>query len=164
MDQAIAWQVSFESRRRAGEGRRRATADSSVPIQVNGDYNTHCVKPDRDVVIPAVTKHTKALLTTFGAFSSVTPSSGRKHLGFFAGGVRGFGAIVRTKIGCGRTTTDVGSAGGEGESRILYQEYAPGQRYLGTLNSSKFCLLPRGIPAWCVEFWVCRLPSVVLDR
>ena len=32
--------------------------------QVNGDYNTHCIKVDRDVVVPAVTKHTKALFET----------------------------------------------------------------------------------------------------
>ncbi|ORY72257.1 Proteophosphoglycan ppg4 [Leucosporidium creatinivorum] len=141
--------------------------DQAIAWQVNGDYNTHCVKPDRDVVLPAVTKHTKALLATFGAFSSVTPSSKRKHLGFFAGGVRGFGAIVRTKIGCGRTTTDVGN-GGEGASRILYQEYAPGQRYLGTLNSSKFCLLPRGIPAWTTRtfeaIYAGCIPAFVVDR
>lgn len=41
-------------------------ADSDLqPPQVNGDFNTRCVKPDRDVVIPAVTKHTKALFETF---------------------------------------------------------------------------------------------------
>lgn len=34
----------------------------------------------------------------------------------------------------------------------MYQQFSPGQRYLGTLSASKFCLLPRGIPAWCVSF------------
>ena len=108
--------------------------------KVNGDYNTRCIKTDRDVVIPAITKHTKALAETFGNYSNVATVTNRKYLGFFAGGVRGFGAIVRTKIGCGRV--------GNTQSNILYQKFAPGQRYLGTLNSSKFCLLPRGIPAW----------------
>lgn len=116
-------------------------------IQVNGDYNTRCVKPDRDVVVPAVTKHTKALLETFGSVSDVAPVESRKHLGFFAGGVRGFGALVRTKIGCGRTIIE-GEEAPPVASNILYQQFAPGQRYLGTLNSSRFCLLPRGIPAW----------------
>jgi hypothetical protein len=109
--------------------------------QVNGDYNTRCVKPDRDVVVPAVTKHTKALAETFKTYADVAPVTSRQHFAFFAGGVRGFGAIVRTKIGCGRTSADA-------QGPILYQQYAPGQRYLGTLNAAKFCLLPRGIPAW----------------
>lgn len=117
--------------------------DQAVAWQVNGDYNTRCIKTDRDVVIPALTKHTKALAETFGSLSSVKPVTERAHLAFFAGGVRGFGAIARTRIGCGRV--------GETTSKILYQKFAPGQRYLGTLNSAKFCLLPRGIPAWCVS-------------
>jgi hypothetical protein len=115
----------------------------SFSPQVNGDFNTRCIKPDRDVVLPAVTKHTKSLFETFKTASDIAPVSQRKHLAFFAGGVRGFGAIARTKIGCGRTGQDA-------ESSILYQQFSPGKRYLGTLNASKFCLLPRGIPAWCV--------------
>jgi hypothetical protein len=114
-------------------------------LQVNGDYNTRCIKPERDVVLPAVTKHTKSLFDTFKTPSDIAPVSERKHLAFFAGGVRGFGAIARTKIGCGRTGQDADSA-------ILYQQFSPGKRYLGTLNASKFCLLPRGIPAWFVSF------------
>jgi len=85
----------------------------------------------------------------------ITSVNSRKHLAFFAGGVRGFGAIARTKIGCGRTGQDA-------ESQILYQQFSPGQRYLGTLNSAKFCLLPRGIPAWYV-FCRSRSSSSVTD-
>ena len=114
-----------------------------MTVQVNGDYNTRCIKTDRDVVIPAITKHTKALIELFEDPSNVIPVNDRKHLGFFAGGVRGFGAIARTRIGCGRV--------GDTASQILYQKFSPGQRYLGTLNSAKFCLLPRGIPAWYVS-------------
>lgn len=118
--------------------------DQAIAWQVNGDYNTRCVKPDRDVVVPGVSKHTRSLFDTFGSIDDVKPTAQREHLGFFAGGVRGFGAIVRTKLGCGRADGNESAAA----SRILYQKYAPGQRYLGTLNASKFCLLPRGIPAW----------------
>lgn len=129
---------------------------SRVPVQVNGDYNTRCVKPDRDVVVPAVTKHTNALFQTFKDPVDVAPVNTRKHLAFFAGGVRGFGAIARTKIGCGRTGQDA-------NSQILYQQFSPGQRYLGTLNSAKFCLLPRGIPAWSVRKLCVPLSPSVLE-
>ncbi|POY74373.1 hypothetical protein BMF94_2567 [Rhodotorula taiwanensis] len=130
--------------------------------QVNGDYNTHCIKVDRDVVVPAVTKHTKALFETFKTPDQVAPVNSRKHLAFFVGGVRGFGALVRTKIGCGRTGQDPET------SPILYQKFSPGQRYLGTLNASKFCLLPRGIPAWTTRtfeaIYAGCIPAFIVDR
>ncbi|GAA5987842.1 hypothetical protein JCM5350_003168 [Sporobolomyces pararoseus] len=135
--------------------------NQAVAWQVNGDFNTRCVKPDRDVVIPAVTKHTKALFETFKEPVDIAPVNSRKHLAFFAGGVRGFGAIARTKIGCGRTGQDA-------ESAILYQQFSPGQRYLGTLNSAKFCLLPRGIPAWTTRtfeaIYAGCIPAFIVDR
>ncbi|GAA5944712.1 exostosin family protein, partial [Sporobolomyces koalae] len=135
--------------------------NQAVAWQVNGDFNTRCVKPDRDVVIPAVTKHTKALFETFSEPADIAAVNTRKHLAFFAGGVRGFGAIVRTKIGCGRT-------GQNAESQILYQQFSPGQRYLGTLNSAKFCLLPRGIPAWTTRtfeaIYAGCIPAFIVDR
>lgn len=159
MDQAVAWQVCAVVRI---SDSLRTNDNGPFAPQVNGDYNTRCVKADRDVVVPAVTKHTKALFETFEAISEVTPVQRREHLGFFAGGVRGFGALVRTKIGCGRAVV-------EGEepatsTKILYQQFAPGQRYLGTLNSSKFCLLPRGIPAWSVSCsWLLDLTGARFD-
>ncbi|GAA5884240.1 hypothetical protein JCM16303_002422 [Sporobolomyces ruberrimus] len=135
--------------------------NQAVAWQVNGDYNTRCIKPDRDIVIPAVTKHTKALFETFAEPVDIAPANTRKHLAFFAGGVRGFGAIARTKIGCGRTGQDA-------ESQILYQQFSPGQRYLGTLNSAKFCLLPRGIPAWTTRtfeaIYAGCIPAFIVDR
>ncbi|GAA5859151.1 hypothetical protein JCM1840_003777 [Sporobolomyces johnsonii] len=135
--------------------------DQAVAWQVNGDFNTRCVKPDRDVIVPAVTKHTKSLFDTFKTPADIAPVHARKHLAFFAGGVRGFGAIARTKIGCGRTGQDA-------ESSILYQQFSPGQRYLGTLNSSKFCLLPRGIPAWTTRtfeaIYAGCIPAFIVDR
>ncbi|BGP13960.1 hypothetical protein JCM10213_005544 [Rhodosporidiobolus nylandii] len=135
--------------------------DQAVAWQVNGDYNTRCIKPDRDVVMPAVTKHTKSLFETFKTPDDIAPVASRKHLAFFAGGVRGFGAIVRTKIGCGRTGQDP-------DSSILYQQFSPGKRYLGTLNASKFCLLPRGIPAWTTRtfeaIYAGCIPAFIVDR
>ncbi|GAA5985146.1 hypothetical protein JCM11641_005464 [Rhodosporidiobolus odoratus] len=135
--------------------------DQAVAWQVNGDYNTRCIKPDQDVVMPAVTKHTKSLFETFKTVSDIAPVTDRRHLAFFAGGVRGFGAIARTKIGCGRTGQDP-------DSRILYQQFSPGKRYLGTLNSSKFCLLPRGIPAWTTRtfeaIYAGCIPAFIVDR
>ncbi|KAK4058870.1 hypothetical protein OIO90_000316 [Microbotryomycetes sp. JL221] len=142
--------------------------DQAIAWQVNGDYNTRCVKPDRDVVVPAVSKHTKALFDTFASIDDVTPVNRREHLGFFAGGVRGFGAIVRTKIGCGRAGNQQETNQDTQASRTLYQKYAPGQRYLGTLNSSKFCLLPRGIPAWTTRtyeaIYAGCIPAFITDR
>ncbi|TNY22501.1 Proteophosphoglycan ppg4 [Rhodotorula diobovata] len=136
--------------------------DQAVAWQVNGDYNTRCVKADRDVVVPAVTKHTKSLFDTFKTPADVKPVLERKHLAFFAGGVRGFGALARTKIGCGRTGQDAESAD------ILYQQFSPGQRYLGTLSASKFCLLPRGIPAWTTRTFEAIysgcIPAFIVDR
>merc|ERR1711939_1084845 len=93
--------------------------DVAVAWQVNGDYNTRCVKTDRDVVLPALSKHTTSLVEAFRDLNNVTPVLERKHLGFFAGGVRGFGAIARTRIGCGR-------AGPNDNSAILYQKFSPG--------------------------------------
>ncbi|GAA5917161.1 hypothetical protein JCM8208_004855 [Rhodotorula glutinis] len=136
--------------------------DQAVAWQVNGDYNTRCVKADRDVVVPAVTKHTKSLFETFKTAKDVKPVLERKHLAFFAGGVRGFGALPRTKIGCGRTGQDAETAD------ILYQQFSPGQRYLGTLSASKFCLLPRGIPAWTTRTFEAIysgcIPAFIVDR
>ncbi|KAL8286616.1 hypothetical protein RQP46_004144 [Phenoliferia psychrophenolica] len=136
--------------------------DQAVAWQVNGDYNTRCVKPDRDVVVPAVSKHTKALIKTFGDLDAVEPSVSRKHLAFFAGGVRGFGAVARTRIGCGRTSQEVAT------SSVLYQQFAEGERYLGTLNQAKFCLIPRGIPAWSTRafeaIYAGCIPAFVVDR
>ncbi|KDE08122.1 hypothetical protein MVLG_01603 [Microbotryum lychnidis-dioicae p1A1 Lamole] len=136
--------------------------DQALAWQVNGDYNTKCVKPDRDVIIPAVTKHTKALLETHKTANDIVPVQDRKFLAFFAGGVRGFGAIVRTKLGCGR------SGGEHGSGKILYQQYAPGQRYLGTLSMARFCLLPRGIPAWTTRtfeaIYAGCIPAFIVDR
>ncbi|GAA6027035.1 hypothetical protein JCM8097_006057 [Rhodosporidiobolus ruineniae] len=135
--------------------------DQAVAWQVNGDYNTRCIKPDRDVVLPAVTKHTKSLFETFKTVADIAPVADRKHLAFFAGGVRGFGAIARTKIGCGRTGQDP-------DSLVLYQQFSPGKRYLGTLNASKFCLLPRGIPAWTTRtfeaIYAGCIPAFIVDR
>lgn len=141
MAEALAWQVSF-----ALLQYRAPIASSKFCFKVNGDYNTKCVKPERDVVIPAVTRHTKALIDLYGALSSIVPAAERPYLAFFAGGIRGFGAFARTRIGCGRYDEDVGSGYDGGE--ILYQQFAPGKNYLQTLNTAKFCLLPRGIPAW----------------
>jgi hypothetical protein len=111
--------------------------------QVNGDYSTRCIKAERDIVIPSRSRNTPALVDAFGDLASVTPVHDRKHLAFFAGGMRGFGALARTRLGCGR-------AFGDPDAEVLYQAYAAGSNYLDTLNQAKFCLLPRGIPAWCV--------------
>ncbi|KAK4704368.1 hypothetical protein P7C70_g1847, partial [Phenoliferia sp. Uapishka_3] len=136
--------------------------DQAIAWQVNGDYNTKCVKPDRDVIVPAVSKHSKALIKTFGHIENIEPSASRKHLAFFAGGVRGFGAVARTRIGCGRTSQE--AAG----SQVLYQQFAEGERYLGTLNQAKFCLIPRGIPAWSTRafeaIYAGCIPAFVVDR
>ncbi|KAM0756291.1 Proteophosphoglycan ppg4 [Meredithblackwellia eburnea MCA 4105] len=136
--------------------------DQAIAWQVNGDYNTRCVKPDRDVVMPAVSKLSKALASTFKSIDKITPVSKRKHLAFFAGGVRGFGAVARTRIGCGRTSQDAKTA------KVLYQQFAEGERYLGTLNQAKFCLLPRGIPAWSTRtfeaIYAGCIPAFVVDR
>ncbi|SCV74444.1 BQ2448_8083 [Microbotryum intermedium] len=136
--------------------------DQALAWQVNGDYNTKCVKPDRDVIIPAVTKHTKALLETHKTAKDIVPVQDRKYLAFFAGGVRGFGAIVRTKLGCGRSGDQRGSG------KILYQQYAPNRRYLGTLSAARFCLLPRGIPAWSTRtfeaIYAGCIPAFIVDR
>lgn len=146
-----------------------APMDQAIAWQVNGDYNTRCVKPDQDVVVPAITKNTKKLLARFGDVADVKPSSQRTHLAFFSGTVKGFGAFARTRIGCGRRAGEedllgLGSGGGE----VLYQELAEGEDYLGTLNDAKFCLLPRGLAAWTTRtadaiFAGC-VPVFVADR
>lgn len=127
--------------------------DFAIAWQAMGDWDTRCVKPDRDVVMPATSRHTRALLDAFGDKSKVMSALDRPRLGYFAGGARGFGAIVRTRLACGRTTQDT-------TSRILFQTYSwradAGSKsksalYLELLNESKFCLLPRGIPAWYVR-------------
>lgn len=113
--------------------------------QVNGDFSTRCIKAERDIVIPARSRNTPALVSTYRDLALVMSVHDRKHLAFFAGGMRGFGALARTRLGCGR-------AFGDPEAETLYQAYASGSNYIETLNQAKFCLLPRGIPAWCAHF------------
>lgn len=145
--------------------------DQAVAWQVNGDYNTRCVKPDQDVIVPAITKNTKKLISRFGDLGDVRPTAEREHLAFFSGTVRGFGAFARTRIGCGRRTSLdlMGLEGGSGgKGRVLYQELEAGGDYLGTLGNAKFCLLPRGVPAWTTRtfdaiFAGC-IPVFLVDR
>ena len=143
--------------------------DQAVAWQVNGDYNTRCVKPDQDVITPAITKNTKQLISRYGDLANVKPTKDRDHLAFFSGTVRGFGAFARTRIGCGRKTSlDLLGLGSGATGRILYQELAESADYLGTLNNAKFCLLPRGIPAWTTRtfdavFAGC-IPVFLVDR
>ena len=113
----------------------------AVSWQVNGDLNTRCVKAERDVIIPARSSNSDQLFALYSNLTNVLPSKDRKHLAFFAGGLRGFGAIARTRMACRRET-------GNSDALVLHQAYATGADYLDTLNAAKFCLLPRGIPAW----------------
>ena len=114
----------------------------AISWQVNGDLNTRCVKAERDVVVPAATKYAPQLLAKFGNISDVPRSSDRKHLAFFKGEVKGFGAFARSRLEA------VGSTTAKGNDRILYQEHTSGGDYLETLGQSKFCLLPRAIAGW----------------
>lgn len=116
----------------------------AISWQVNGDYNTRCVKAERDVVIPAVTKHIDALVKAYGDMNKITRVAERKNLGFFAGDVKGFGAFARTRIGCS-------AAARVSQGFVLYEETTNGTDYIGKLNESKFCLLPRGIAGWCAN-------------
>ena len=113
----------------------------AISWQTNGDFSTRCIKAERDVVLPGVTKNGPALVAAYGKIAQITPAGQRKYLAFYSGQAKGFGAFARTRIGCGRKV-------GDQDTDILYQAYAPGSDYVGTLNQSKFCLLPRGIAAW----------------
>lgn len=113
----------------------------AISWQVNGDLNTRCVKAERDVVIPAVTKHVDALHEAYGDMNNVKRVSERTNLGFFAGDVKGFGAFARTRIGCS-------AAARISQGFVLYEETTNGTDYISKLNESKFCLLPRGIAGW----------------
>lgn len=116
----------------------------AISWQVNGDMNTRCVKAERDVIVPAATKHAPELLARYADVRKVTPSSERKHLAFFKGDIKGFGSIARRRL-----ETAAARSKKEGTS-FLYQEYAPGGDYLTTLGQSTFCILPRGIAGWSV--------------
>ena len=113
----------------------------AISWQVNGDYNTRCIKAERDIVIPAVTKHVDALVKAYGDINNVRRLSERKNLAFFAGDVKGFGAFARTRLGCAAATPT-------SQGYILYETTTQGEDYIGKLNDAKFCLLPRGIAGW----------------
>lgn len=117
----------------------------AISWQVNGDLNTRCVKAERDVIVPAATKHAPELVRLFGNLSTVTRAKERKHLAFFKGDIKGFGSFARTRL---EALAENGNADSE---RILIQEYTPGGEYLATLGQSKFCLLPRGIAGWWAD-------------
>ena len=55
-----------------------------------------------------------ALFAAYGDLSKVPPAHERPYLAFFAGGMRGLGAIPRTRLGCGRTP-------GSRDDKVLYQ-------------------------------------------
>lgn len=109
--------------------------------QVNSDLNTRCIKAERDVVMPAVTKNGPLLLEKYSDLNSVTPSDKRKHLAFFSGDVKGYGAFARTRLAHKLRA-------GDQNADILYQAHAKDSDYIGTLGQSRFCLLPRGIAGW----------------
>jgi hypothetical protein len=115
----------------------------AIAWQVNGDHNTRCIKAERDIIMPAVTKHIDALLKAYGDMSKVKPSDSRKHLGFFAGDIKGFGAFARTRIGCAAS-----NAAKTNKDEFFYHNTTAGIDYIGKLGDSKFCLLPRGIAGW----------------
>lgn len=113
----------------------------AISWQVNGDYNTRCIKAERDVVIPAVTKHVDALVKAYGNINNVRRLSERKNLAFFAGDVKGFGAFARTRLGCA-------AAKPSSQGFVQYETTTQGEDYVGKLNDAKFCLLPRGVAGW----------------
>ena len=92
---------------------RRADV-SAIAWQTNGDYSTRCVKLSRDVIIPSRTRNMPALFAAYDDLSKVPSAHERPYLAFFAGGMRGFGAIARTRLGCGRTP-------GDRDGKVLYQ-------------------------------------------
>jgi hypothetical protein len=108
----------------------------AISWQLNGDLSTHCLKAERDVVIPPVTRHSQALQFTYGDLAKITPSSQRAQLAFFNGELEGLGAFARTRL-----------AAVEG---IIFQSTAEQEDYIQQLGQSKFCLLPRGIAGWYV--------------
>lgn len=113
----------------------------AIAWQVNGDYNTRCVKAERDIIIPGVTKQTISLMQRYKNFEMVKPSKSRAHLAYFAGSVKGFGAFSRTRLTCLASS-------GSLSSDFLISSSMDTTDYLSNLGNSKFCLLPRSIAGW----------------
>jgi hypothetical protein len=71
---------------------------SAISIQPNGDLNTPCITADvKDIVIPGTAKSVPLLIELFGDVRNVMRSDKRPFLAYFSGGVRGFGALARTR-------------------------------------------------------------------
>lgn len=114
----------------------------AISWQTNGDLSTHCLKAERDVIIPPVTRHNQALHGAYADLAKITPSSQRTQLAFINGKLEGLGTFARTRL-----------AAVDG---IVYQASSEKLDYIQQLGKSKFCLLPRGIAGW---YAVCHLNS-----
>ena len=60
---------------------------SAIVLQSNGDYITNCYLPDKDIVIPPVTRLVYKMKKTIGDLNNILPSEKRPFLFFFRGGV-----------------------------------------------------------------------------
>ena len=117
----------------------------AISWQVNGDLNTRCIKAERDIVVPAATRHAAALMTAFGNLDNVVPSSKRTTLAFFSGSGRAFGAFARTRLAAKAEAN-------ANRERIVHRPSPKTEEerkdYLRMLGQSQFCLLPRDVAGW----------------
>ncbi|KAH8927649.1 glycosyltransferase family 47 protein [Atractiella rhizophila] len=157
--ECVGWSATLEG---SWNWKRGYPMEEAMSWQPNGDLNTPCFKAGRDIVAPGTSKHVPDLLKIVGGkegLRKVKPVERRKYLAFFHGGTRGFGSLVRNRIGC---------ANGADDNDVLYQDYGEGMDYVQTLGESKFCLLPRGVQAWTTRTYEAMyagcIPVFLADR
>ena len=119
-------------------------------LQPNGDFNTNCYYPHKDIVIPPLTCLTSSLVSTFGDIQRVKHILNRRVFAFFKGHMHGTGSITRSRLSCPNLFTKTST--NQTYLTSLIQQYYQDSDYLTTLNETRFCLIVPGTTGWSTRF------------
>ncbi|CAF1526653.1 unnamed protein product [Adineta ricciae] len=122
----------------------------SYLLQPNGDYNTHCYYPHKDIVIPPFTCLTRDLLNAFRDLHHIKPILHRRVFAFFKGTIWGNGLTTRARLSCPNLWKHTWNQTTHGIT--LIQSYYNNSDYLTTLNETRFCLIVPGTVGWSPRF------------
>ena len=108
---------------------------------VMGDFDSPCYRPHQDVVIPARSCQSIALVEAFGDVHNVKPARDRRNLVTWSGTYWGTGKSVRLRLTCER--------GGAGKKELVRgkgpQSNWYSWHYMADLSNARFCPQPSGI-------------------
>jgi hypothetical protein len=113
----------------------------SIVLSNQGDYNTRCYIPTKDLVTPPTNRIQAGLAREFGDLDKVLQIKDRSDFIFFKGQLLGTGLVTRLRI---RKQKNLFPQNDE-EGKVKFQS---NEEYLVSIAKSKFCLIMRGTVGW----------------